>query len=130
MKRGEAEDLSRFEGEGGPEAPEQRIQDQRQPDTSAWKQIVARYQEPALWHGVWQVLNTLIPYAAIWYLMHLSLAVSWWITVPLAILAGGFLVRVFIIFHDCGHGSFFRSRKVNDILGFITGVLTFAPYYH
>jgi len=50
--------------------------------------------------------------------------------VPLAILAGGFLVRVFIIFHDCGHGSFFRSRKANDILGFITGVLTFAPYYH
>src|SRR5438034_9364210 len=130
MKRGEAEDLSRFEGEGGPEAPEQRIQDQRQPDTSAWKQIVARYQEPALWRGVWQVVNTLVPYAAIWYLMHLSLAVSWWITVPLAILAGGFLVRVFIIFHDCGHGSFFRSREANEIWGFITGVLTFTPYFH
>ena len=130
MKRGEADDFSRLEGEGGLEAPEQRIQDQRQADPSAWKEIVARYQEPALWRGVWQVVNTLVPYAAIWYLMHLSLAVSWWITVPLAILAGGFLVRVFIIFHDCGHGSFFRSRKVNDILGFITGVLTFAPYYH
>src|SRR6266487_3778164 len=130
MKRGEINDLSRFEGEGGPEAPEQRIQDHRQADTSAWKEIVARYQEPALWRGVWQVVNTLVPYAAIWYLMYLSLAVSWWITVPLAMLAGGFLVRVFIIFHDCGHGSFFRSRKANDILGFITGVLTFAPYYH
>ena len=130
MKRGEADDLSRFEGEGGPQAPEQRLQDQRQADTSAWKEIVARYQEPALWRGVWQVVNTVVPYAAIWYLMYLSLAVSWWITVPLAILAGGFLVRVFIIFHDCGHGSFFRSRKANDILGFITGVLTFAPYYH
>src|SRR5216117_1266963 len=130
MKRGEAEDLSRLEGEGGLEAPEQRIQDQRQADPSAWKEIVARYQEPALWRGVWQVVNTLVPYAAIWYLMHLSLAVSWWITVPLAILAGGFLVRVFIIFHDCGHGSFFKSRNANDILGFITGLLTFTPYHH
>ena len=46
--------------------------------------------------------------------MCLSLAVSWWLTVPLAILAGGFLVRVFIIFHDCGHGSFFKSRGAND----------------
>jgi omega-6 fatty acid desaturase (delta-12 desaturase) len=62
--------------------------------------------------------------------MHLSLRVSWWLTLPLALLAAGFLVRVFIIFHDCGHGSFFPSRKANDILGFITGVLTFAPYYH
>jgi omega-6 fatty acid desaturase (delta-12 desaturase) len=56
--------------------------------------------------------------------------VSYWITLPLAVLAAGFLVRVFIIFHDCGHGSFFTSRRTNDILGFITGVLTFAPYYH
>jgi omega-6 fatty acid desaturase (delta-12 desaturase) len=62
--------------------------------------------------------------------MYLSLAVSWWITAPLAILAGAFLVRVFIIFHDCGHGSFFKSRKANDALGIITGLLTFTPYQH
>lgn len=49
---------------------------------------------------------------------------------PLAILAAGFYVRVFIIFHDCGHGSYFRSRRVNDVVGFIAGVLTFTPYYH
>jgi omega-6 fatty acid desaturase (delta-12 desaturase) len=48
----------------------------------------------------------------------------------LAALAGGFLVRVFIIFHDCGHGSFFKSKRANDILGFITGVMAFTPYYH
>src|SRR5213593_3976712 len=130
MRHGEPDELSRFEGEGGPEAPEQRIRDQRQPDPSTWKEIVARYQKPAIWRGVWQVLNTLVPYAALWYLMSLSLAVSWWLTVPLAILAGGFLVRVFIIFHDCGHGSFFKSRHANDILGFVTGVLTFTPYHH
>ena len=83
-----------------------------------------------MWPGVWQLVNTLVPYAALWCLMYLSLQVSWWLALPLAVLAAGFLVRVFIIFHDCGHGSFFPSRKANDILGFITGVLTFTPYYH
>jgi omega-6 fatty acid desaturase (delta-12 desaturase) len=75
-------------------------------------------------------LNTLVPYAALWYLMYLSLSVSWWLTIPLAILAGAFLVRAFIIFHDCGHGSFFKSATANHIVGAITGVLTFTPYYH
>jgi omega-6 fatty acid desaturase (delta-12 desaturase) len=91
---------------------------------------VAKYQEPALRRGLWQLINTLIPYGALWYLMHLSLGVSYWLTGVLALLAGGFLVRVFIIFHDCGHGSYFKSRKANDILGFITGLLCFTPYYH
>jgi len=94
-----------------------------------WKAIVARYQEPALWRGIWQVFNTLVPYAGLWYLIYLSLSISYWLTVPLALLAGGFLVRVFIIFHDCGHGSFFKSRVVNDTLGIVTGVLCFTPYY-
>jgi omega-6 fatty acid desaturase (delta-12 desaturase) len=97
--------------------------------TPAWKVIVARYQRPALWRGIWQILNTVVPYAGLWYLMYLSLSVSYWLTVPIALLAGGFLVRVFIIFHDCGHGSFFKSRLANDVLGIITGVLCFTPYY-
>ena len=95
-----------------------------------WKPIVARYQKPSLGRALWQVANTLIPYAALWYLMHLSLAISWWLTVPLAILTGAFMVRAFIIFHDCGHGSFFKSAAANHILGAITGVLTFTPFYH
>jgi omega-6 fatty acid desaturase (delta-12 desaturase) len=101
-----------------------------QTDTSTWKRIVARYQKPSVGRGVWQIVNTLVPYAALWYLMYLSLSVSWWLTVPLAVLAGAFLVRVFIIFHDCGHGSFFKLPKANHILGAITGVLTFTPFYH
>ena len=100
------------------------------PDVPAWKQIVARYQKPSVGRGVWQILNTLVPYAALWYLMYLSLSVSWWLTVPLALLASAFLVRAFIIFHDCGHGSFFKSAAANHILGAITGVLTFTPFYH
>jgi omega-6 fatty acid desaturase (delta-12 desaturase) len=62
--------------------------------------------------------------------MYLSLWASVWITIPLALLAGGFLVRIFIIFHDCGHGSFFKSRRANDILGIVTGLLCFSSYYH
>jgi omega-6 fatty acid desaturase (delta-12 desaturase) len=100
------------------------------PSPSAWKQIVARYQRPAFWRAAWQITNTLVPYGALWYLMYLSLAVSFWLALPLALLAGAFMVRVFIIFHDCGHGSFFKSRGANDILGSIAGVLCFTPYYH
>jgi len=95
----------------------------------SWKKIVAPYQRPAAWRSLWQVANTLIPYAGLWYLMYLSLSVSLWLTIPLALLAGGFLVRVFIIFHDCTHGSFFKSRLLNDILGSALGVLCFTPYF-
>ncbi len=129
MSRVEPEDLSRFEGEGGRQNPEPRGADKK-PPSLAWKEIVARYQKPSVGRGVWQVVNTLVPYAALWYLMYVSLAVSYWLVVPLAILAGAFMVRVFIIHHDCGHGSFFKSRRANNLLGFITGVLTFTPYHH
>jgi len=94
----------------------------------AWKEVVAKYARPSLGRSVWQLVNSLVPYAALWYLMYRSLAVSYWIVLPLAILAGGFLTRVFIIHHDCGHGSFFKSQKASDIWGFITGVLVSTPY--
>ena len=99
-------------------------------NTRAWKAIVLEYQKPSLWRAVWQLVNTLGPYALLWYLMYLSFTWSWWLTFGLAVLAGMFLVRIFIIFHDCGHGSFFKSHLANDIVGFVTGVLTFTPYYH
>jgi acyl-lipid omega-6 desaturase (Delta-12 desaturase) len=99
-------------------------------DNVTWKEIVAKYQKPSTWRALWQIIDTLIPYAALWYLMYLCRPISWWLVVTLAILAGGLLVRVFIIFHDCGHGSFFKSRAANDTVGFIAGILTFTPYYH
>src|SRR5882672_5438385 len=90
-------------------------EDQQHPNAPAWKKIVARYQKPSVGRGVWQIVNTLVPYAALWYLMYLSLAVSYWLVVPLAVLAAAFLVRMFIIFHDCGHGSFFKSPLANHV---------------
>ncbi|HSH92512.1 MAG TPA: fatty acid desaturase, partial [Roseimicrobium sp.] len=99
-------------------------------NTAAWKAIVLEYQKPSLWRAVWQLVNTLVPYVGLWVLMYFSLSWSWWITIPLAALAGLFLIRIFIIFHDCGHGSFFKSTTANDVFGFITGLLTLTPYYH
>jgi acyl-lipid omega-6 desaturase (Delta-12 desaturase) len=97
--------------------------------TPAWKDIVAKYQEPSLWRSIFQIANSFVPYATLWILMYRSVAVSYWLTLPFAVLAGGFLVRLFIIHHDCGHGSFFKSKRANDVCGFITGVLTFTPYH-
>lgn len=104
--------------------------EESQADTGNWKKIVARYQKPSVGAGIWQIVNTVIPYVGLWVLMYFTHKISWWLTVPLAILAGGFLVRTFIIFHDCGHGSFFKSQRANHILGAITGFLTFTPYFH
>ena len=99
-------------------------------ENAAWKEIVEKYQKPSPWRAVWQIIDTLVPYALLWYLMYRCLSISWWLVLPLAVLAGALLIRVFIIFHDCGHGSFFKSRIANDTVGFIAGVLTFTPYYH
>lgn len=101
-----------------------------QPDLAEWRTKVLPYQQPSLWRALWQLTNTLGLYALLWYLTYRSLAVSYWLALPLAVIAGGVLIRVFIIFHDCGHGSFFRSKVANDVVGFITGLLTFTPYYH
>src|SRR3546814_4564820 len=80
--------------------------------------------------AVWQLINALVPYAAVWTLLYFCVSVPLWLAIPLVMLAGGLLVRIFIIFHDCGHGSYFASQRANDIAGFLTGVLTFTPYYH
>jgi omega-6 fatty acid desaturase (delta-12 desaturase) len=106
------------------------VETENQADNSAWKKTVARYQQPSIWRGAWQIANTLIPYAGLWYLMHFTVAISWWLTIPVAILAGGFLVRAFIIFHDCTHGSFFKSATANHVLGTMMGALTFVAYFH
>ena len=94
-----------------------------------WRSVVAKYAQPDLWRSIWQLANTLIPYLALFYLSIRSLEISFWLTLPLSILTAGFMVRTFIIFHDCGHGSFFKSRSANTWIGRITGVLTYTPYY-
>src|SRR5256885_1673548 len=94
----------------------------------SWKQAVTKHEGPMLRKSVWQIINTLIPYLSLCGLMVWTLHISYWLTLALAVPAAGFMVRTFIIFHDCAHGSFFRSQRANDFLGFVTGVLTFTPY--
>lgn len=95
-----------------------------------WKALVLKYQMASVPKAVWQIVNTFGSYVALWVAMYWTLTVSWWLTVPLAMLAGLFVVRIFIIFHDCGHGSFFKSRTANDIVGFLSGLISFTPYHH
>jgi omega-6 fatty acid desaturase (delta-12 desaturase) len=95
-----------------------------------WQKLVAPYSQPDAWRSVWQVVNTLVPYFALWAAMFWSLNISYWLTLLLSIPAAGFMVRAFIIFHDCCHGSFFKSRNANEILGVILGIITLTPFYY
>jgi omega-6 fatty acid desaturase (delta-12 desaturase) len=95
----------------------------------SWKKIVAQYQQPDVRRSIWQIVNSLVPFIALWGLMAYTLRISYWLTLLLAIPAAGFMIRLFIIFHDCGHGSFFKSQAANDAVGILTGILTFTPYY-
>lgn len=92
------------------------------------KQSIAPYEKTNTRISIRQMINTLVPLVVLWYAAYLSLQVSYWITFPLVLLTSGFVVRTFIIFHDCCHQSFFKNRRANDILGTITGVITLTPY--
>ncbi|MGE5621098.1 MAG: fatty acid desaturase [archaeon] len=97
---------------------------------NSWKNILNNYQTPHAWKSIWQLCNTFIPFFLTWYLMYRSVEYSYWLTLLLSIPAAGFLVRVFIIQHDCGHGSFFGSKKGNDLTGIFCSVFTWTPYYY
>lgn len=96
----------------------------------SWYQNVAHYGHANLRKSFWQLLDTFVPYCVVWALMlrTVQLGYSYWITLALAVVAGGITVRIFILFHDCCHGSFFVSRRANTILGYVTGIVTFTPF--
>lgn len=93
------------------------------------KKQIAHYEKSTTKNSVWQLINTFVPFFLLWYAAYKSLAVSYFLTLALSVIAAGFLVRIFIIFHDCCHRSFFRNRTINTVLGTITGVLTLFPYH-
>jgi omega-6 fatty acid desaturase (delta-12 desaturase) len=95
-----------------------------------WRAAVAAYETPNNGHSVRQLIDSGLPYFALLTAMYFALGVSYWLSLALAIPAAGFLIRIFIIFHDCGHGSFFKSKKANRIVGFFTGLMTFIPSYY
>jgi omega-6 fatty acid desaturase (delta-12 desaturase) len=94
-----------------------------------WAATVARYKRPDHRRAWLQIANTFVPFFGLWYLMYLSSFYAYWLVLLLALPAAGFRIRIFIIQHDCGHHSFFRSRRANDWLGFLCGVITLTPYH-
>lgn len=92
--------------------------------------LVAKYARPDYRKASWQISNTLIPYIGLWALMIYTVlqGYSYWITLALAVPAAGFLVRIFIFFHDSCHGAFFASRLANRLMGYISGILTFTSF--
>jgi acyl-lipid omega-6 desaturase (Delta-12 desaturase) len=96
--------------------------------TRSWLQSTIPYRRSAALTGAIQLCTTLIPLAALLTVMYWSLAWSYLATLALAIPTAGFLVRTFILMHDCAHGSFLPSKRANEVVGFITGVLTLTPF--
>ncbi|MGF3104816.1 fatty acid desaturase [Rossellomorea sp. DUT-2] len=92
------------------------------------KKEVAPYEKSTTKESVWQIINTLGPFFLLWFLAYQSLSVSYWLALVPIVIAAGFLTRIFIIFHDCTHFSFFKSRRVNRIVGTAMGVLTLFPF--
>src|SRR5688572_1574208 len=95
-----------------------------------WNRIVAPYKTPHLRKSLFQLITTSLLLVGGWYLALQSLQVGYWLTCLLAIPLAGLMTRMFIIQHDCGHGSFFRSTRANHAVGSAIGVLTLTPYMY
>lgn len=92
------------------------------------KAILARYRTSNTAEAVRQVLCSLVPFGVLWMLMWFGLRYSIWLTLLLSVPTAAFLVRLYILHHDCGHGSLFRSKRLNDVVGLTLGLLVFTPY--
>jgi omega-6 fatty acid desaturase (delta-12 desaturase) len=98
------------------------------PDGRSWSACLAPFRQPDCRRSIWQLSSTAILFGTTWLLMYHSLAVAYAITLLLAVPAAFLLVRLFIIQHDCAHGSFFESIRTADVIGSILGVLTLTPH--
>lgn len=93
-----------------------------------WLEVAQRYRHPNLVRSIIEIVATAVPFTALWIAAYLSLAYSYWLALLFIIPAAAFLVRLFLIQHDCGHGAFFKKRLTNDWVGRGLGLLTCTPY--
>jgi omega-6 fatty acid desaturase (delta-12 desaturase) len=95
-----------------------------------WHKELTAFRNSDSGIAAWQLINTLVPYFFLWYLMvrSIQLGYPYALTLLLSLFAGAFLVRIFILFHDCVHGSFFRNQRVNTFFGYVLGVLVFTSF--
>src|SRR5437762_1539322 len=99
------------------------------PDLASLNALLAPYRNPSVWRSLRQVADTAAPLFGLWIVMHwLAHRGHVWPVLLLAVPAAGMLMRLFIIQHDCGHGSFFNSQRANDLVGGVIGVITLTPY--
>lgn len=98
-------------------------------DIASLNALLAKYKEPDMRRSLWQLANTALPFLALTVLMHFVHSRGHgWLSLLLAFPTAGFMMRLFIIQHDCGHGSFFKSPRANDMVGAVLGVATLTPY--
>jgi acyl-lipid omega-6 desaturase (Delta-12 desaturase) len=97
-------------------------------DRLYWRESVARHEQSSLRHSLVDVATSVVPYLALTAAMYLCLDVSVWLSLALAVPAAGFLLRTFVVFHDCAHGSFLPTKRANLWLGRLTGLLVFQPF--
>ncbi len=93
-----------------------------------WRSIVKKYQIPSTKKAVSQILSTFLPFLGLWVLMYFSLHWSIWITLGLAVVNAFFMVRIFIIQHDCGHHAFLKSKRWNEAIGVVCSFFTSIPF--
>ena len=96
---------------------------------TSWRQTLAPYTQASVPRSLLDIATSVVPYFALSALMYLALDVSYWLVLALAVPAGGFLVRVYILFHDCTHGSFWPTKRGNQVLGVAFGLMVFSPFY-
>lgn len=97
-------------------------------DAQPWLKILSRYREPNRRRSVFELAVTIVPFLALWGLAIASANAGFWWGLLLILPAAGFLLRIFMIQHDAGHGSLFARRSVDDWTGRVLGVLTLTPY--
>lgn len=97
-------------------------------DARHWVRILAEYREPNTLRSCTELFVTIGPFLLLWAIAWWSLSISYWLTFFISLFNAAFLLRLFAIQHDCGHGAFFRSRNTGDWIGRMLGVLTLTPY--
>jgi len=93
-----------------------------------WVKILAKYREPDLFRSVLELSITIVAYVGLWVAVWMAMSVSYWLSLAISVPAAAFLVRLFLVQHDCGHDAFFKNRRVNKWVGRVMGVLTLTPY--
>jgi omega-6 fatty acid desaturase (delta-12 desaturase) len=107
---------------------ERVVDDRPSPERAHWREFILPYARPHVGRSLLDLATSVIPFLAGWALMYLSLDVSYLLTLALALPTAGFLLRTYIVFHDCAHGAFLPWRRANAWLGAVLGLIVFTPF--